>query len=59
MNEVLLGKELTLDSLVFGNPKGKLLDPSVLNHDFHRIVKRDILNNVPLLRYTFEPNLQA
>ena len=50
-----LGKELTLDSLVFGSPEGKPLDPSVLSHDFHRIVKRAGLDHVRFhdLRHTF------
>jgi integrase len=49
------GKELTLDSLVFGSPEGEPLDPSVLSHDFHRIVKRAGLAHLRFhdLRHTF------
>ena len=50
-----LEQPLTLDSLVFSNHEGKPLDPSVLSHDFHRIVKRAGLENVRFhdLRHTF------
>ncbi len=33
-------KELSLDSLVFGNINGEAIDPSVLSHEFAKIVKR-------------------
>jgi integrase len=50
-----LGKELTLDGLVFANVKGKPLDPGVLTHNFARIAKRAGLENVRFhdLRHTF------
>jgi len=50
-----LGKELTLDSLVFANVEGKPLDPGVLTHNFARIAKRVGLENVRFhdLRHTF------
>jgi len=50
-----LGKPLALDSLVFAHVDGTPLDPSVLSHDFHRIVKRAGLANVRFhdLRHTF------
>jgi len=50
-----LGQPLTLDSLVFANIEGKPLDPSVLSHDFARIVKRAGLKGVRFhdLRHTF------
>ena len=50
-----LGRPLTLDSLVFANIEGKPLDPSVLSHDFARIVKRAGLVGVRFhdLRHTF------
>jgi integrase len=49
------GKELALDDLVFANVEGKPLDPSVLTHNFARIVKRTGLENVRFhdLRHTF------
>lgn len=41
-----LGQPLSLDSLVFGNPEGKPLDPSILSHEFARIAKKAGLENV-------------
>ncbi|MFC1932683.1 tyrosine-type recombinase/integrase [Chloroflexota bacterium] len=50
-----LGKELTLDDLVFANVEGKPIDPGVLTHNFARIAKRASLENVRFhdLRHTF------
>ena len=50
-----LGKQLTLDDLVFASPEGKPLDPSMLSHDFARIAKQAGLNGVRFhdLRHTF------
>ena len=50
-----LGKELTLDSLVFAYADGKPLDPSILSHDFARIAKEVGLENVHFhtLRHSF------
>ncbi|MFC2018741.1 tyrosine-type recombinase/integrase [Chloroflexota bacterium] len=50
-----LGKALTLDDLVFANIEGKPLDPSVLTHNFAKIVKRSGLENIRFhdLRHTF------
>ena len=49
-----LGKELTLDSLVFANVEGKPIDPGVLYHEFTKIVKRAGLKAVRFhdLRHT-------
>ena len=49
-----LGQPLPLDTLVFGSPK-KPLDPSMLSHEFARIVKRTGLEHVRFhnLRHTF------
>jgi len=50
-----LGQILSLDSLVFGTPEGKPFNPSVLSHDFGRMVKRMGLEGVRFhdLRHTF------
>jgi len=50
-----LGKQLTLDDLVFPSIEGKPLDPCVLTHNFTRIAKRAGLNGVRFhdLRHTF------
>jgi integrase len=50
-----LGQPLTLDSLVFCSPEGKPIDPSVLSHEFAKIVKRANLGRVRFhdLRHTF------
>jgi integrase len=50
-----LGKELTLDDLVFGSVEGKPIDPGVLSHSFARIAKRAGLNNMRFhdLRHSF------
>ncbi|MDH5696440.1 MAG: tyrosine-type recombinase/integrase [Dehalococcoidia bacterium] len=50
-----LGKQLTLDDLVFASPEGKPLDPGMLSHDFARIAKQAGLNGVRFhdLRHTF------
>ena len=50
-----LGSILGLDDLVFANIEGKPLDPSVLTHNFARIVKRAGLERVRFhdLRHTY------
>ena len=50
-----LGKQLTLDDLVFASAEGKPLDPGMLSHDFARIAKQAGLNGVRFhdLRHTF------
>ena len=50
-----LGRLLKPDDLVFSNVEGKPIDPSVLSHNFTRIVKRVGLENVRFhdLRHTF------
>ena len=50
-----LGKQFTLDDLVFASVEGKPIDPGVLSHNFGRIVKRAGLKNVRFhdLRHTF------
>jgi len=50
-----LGKVLSLDDLVFSNLEGKSLDPSVVTHNFARIVRHIGLGGVRFhdLRHTF------
>jgi integrase len=50
-----LGKELSLDDLVFANIEGKPLDPSMLSHNFGKIVRKAGLQGVRFhdLRHTF------
>ena len=50
-----MGKQLNLDCLVFANPEGTPIDPSVLSHSFARIVKGINLEGVRFhdLRHTF------
>jgi len=50
-----LGKELTLDSLVFASVEGKPIDPGVLSHTFHKIARQAGLEDVHFhtLRHTF------
>ena len=46
-----LGKELTLDNLVFANVESKPLDPGVLTHNFARIAKKGWSGERPLSRF--------
>jgi len=50
-----LGKQLTLDDLVFAGPERQPIDPCVLGHSFKRIAKRIDLGNIRFhdLRHTF------
>ena len=50
-----LGKELTLDDLVFTSIEGKPLDPCVLTHNFTRMARRAGLEGIRFhdLRHTF------
>jgi integrase len=50
-----LGKQLTLDDLVFTSVEGKPIDPCVLTHAFTRMVRQANLNGVRFhdLRHTF------
>jgi len=50
-----LGKELTLDDLVFASVEGKPLNPPSLSREFNRIVRQAALENVRFhdLRHTF------
>ncbi|MFH1925668.1 MAG: site-specific integrase [Chloroflexota bacterium] len=50
-----LGKQFTLDTLVFASVEDKPLDPCVLTHNFSRLCKRAGLENVRFhdLRHTF------
>jgi len=50
-----LGQPLNLDNLVFANVEGEPFNPSVLSHDFGRMVKRIGLEGVRFhdLRHTF------
>jgi len=50
-----MGTTISLDDLVFATHEGKPIDPSVLTHNFARIVKRAGLQGVRFhdLRHTF------
>jgi len=50
-----LGKQLSLDDLVFASPEGKPLDPCVLTHAFTRLARQAGLEGVRFhdLRHTF------
>ncbi len=50
-----LGKQLTLDDLVFGSVEGGAIDPCVLTHNFSKLVSRAGLEKVRFhdLRHTF------
>jgi len=50
-----LGKQLTLDDLVFTSVEGKPIDPCVLSHTFGRMARQAGLENVRFhdLRHTF------
>ena len=50
-----LGREFTLDDLVFASVEGKPIDPGVLSHSFAKIAKRAGFDNVRFhdLRQTF------
>ena len=50
-----LGKELTLDGLVFAGVEGRPIDPGVLSHAFGRIARQAGLGGVRFhdLRHTF------
>jgi len=50
-----LGKQLTLDDLVFASPEGKPIDPGVLSHAFGRMARGAGLEGVRFhdLRHTF------
>ncbi len=50
-----LGKQLSLDDMVFTNAQGKPIDPCVLTHAFSRLVRQAGLNGMRFhdLRHTF------
>ncbi len=50
-----LGKQLTLDDLVFASAEGKPIDPGVLSHAFGRMARQAGLNGIRFhdLRHTF------
>ncbi len=50
-----LGKQLSLDDLVFASPEGKPIDPCVLTHNFTKVAKQASLNGIRFhdLRHTF------